>query len=71
MISFFFSPTANCRIDLQNTRELFFDSVNSTCLHVVFRFDVLTSSFDFQKINFVNMQRQNQSIVFILRRSLQ
>lgn len=43
-------------------------SVNSAYLHVVFRFDVLTP-FYFQKINFLNIQRQNQSTVFILRRS--
>lgn len=31
----FFSPTGNCEIDQQNTKHLFFDLMNSDCLHVV------------------------------------
>lgn len=69
MIFFFFSllqQTVEYIYRTQGSYSLI--SVNSNCLHVVFRFDVLTP-FDFQKISFLNIQRQTQSIVFILRRS--
>lgn len=32
---FFFFPTGNYKTDQQNTKHLFFDLVNSDCLHVV------------------------------------
>lgn len=56
---FFLSPTGNCRIDLQNTKELFFDLVNFNCLHVVFRFGVLTPAFVSQTIT-----KQKQSTIY-------